>query len=65
MNAPNAEITPKRRGRPPAEQPLNTSLHVKVTEGQHDRLDQFARRHGIPLAAFVRQLLTVRFDSRL
>lgn len=54
-----------RRGRPRVSEPCNTSLHVKLPEAQYDGLAQFASRHGVPLAEFVRQLLTVRFDSRL
>ena len=55
----------RRRGRPPVAEPCKVSLHVKLTERQFDHIACFCLRHDIPLAEFVRRVLTTQMDSLL
>ncbi|HUU83301.1 MAG TPA: hypothetical protein VM243_07340 [Phycisphaerae bacterium] len=41
------------------------SLHVKLTERQFDRIACFCLRHDIPIAEFVRRVLSTQTESHL
>lgn len=56
-------IGPRRRGRPPAEEP-GASLSVWLPHSHYDRLTKIAHKHGVSMSAVVRQMIVLQLHRK-
>jgi hypothetical protein len=56
-------VGPKKRGRPPAEEPC-TSLSLWVPTKYYDRLARIAQRNGVSMSAVARQMIVLQLHRK-